>query len=337
MNRSGIAILGVIALARSAAAQAPGQVEPASAPFLEKRVPEELAAEGVVLSRRHLALQVEALADRWLVSLVDLTTGRVAASTKVDQLPADREAAVAAMTHVVAELAAQIVNHGEPPPAAPAQVPAVVEDRAERAAREVAELRFKRQALRFGASYAVSVTDSTLTVSRRWLVFQGDVDQVLEPEDFYTTLGRSDLAEAYHRRRTIMVGSLVVSGLAFAAATVAFIAAIPRHEDCQLGPTFSMCVQDNAALSEKGFPPSMAPALVLLGVAMVGIGVGGYYYARPHPVEENDAKSLADAYNQRLRRQLGLPVAMRRPVFHDVKLVPYAGGHDGGLVLGARF
>jgi len=59
----------VMVLAHSAAAQAPGQTEPMTAAFLEKRVPEELATEGLVLSRRNLGLQVEQLADKWLVSL----------------------------------------------------------------------------------------------------------------------------------------------------------------------------------------------------------------------------------------------------------------------------
>ena len=42
-----------------------------------------------MLSRRNLSLQIERVGDNLLVSLVDLNTGRVAASTKVDQLPAD--------------------------------------------------------------------------------------------------------------------------------------------------------------------------------------------------------------------------------------------------------
>jgi hypothetical protein len=156
----------VIALARTAAAQAPGQIEPVAAPFLEKRVPEELATEGVVLSRRNLALQIEQLGDKWLVSLVNLTTGR--------------------------------------------------------------------------------------------------------------NLG-------------------------------------PCHDPAVVGP------------------------LIAIGIGTIGLGVGVWYQFHPHPIDENAAKSLADAYNQGLRRQLGLPVASRRPLLRGVRLAPYVAAHQGGLGLSARF
>jgi hypothetical protein len=54
-------------------------------------------------------------------------------------------------------------------------------------------------------------------------------------------------------------------------------------------------------------------------------------------LDENDAKALADAYNQRLRGTLGLPVANRDPVIHDLALSPSAIGSSRGLVLAGRF
>jgi hypothetical protein len=58
----------------------------------------------------------------------------------------------------------------------------------------------------------------------------------------------------------------------------------------------------------------------------------------PHPITENEAKSLADGYNQRLQRELGLPVAVREPLLRDVKLTPFLARSDtGGLALSARF
>jgi hypothetical protein len=50
-----------------------------------------------------------------------------------------------------------------------------------------------------------------------------------------------------------------------------------------------------------------------------------------------DARALADAYNQRLRRRLGLPPAPRRALLRDVTLTPYVAVHDAGAVLEARF
>lgn len=66
------------------------------------------------------------------------------------------------------------------------------------------------------------------------------------------------------------------------------------------------------------------------------MAIGFYYYYHPHPISENDAKALADAYNQRLRRELGLPV-VTRPLLHDLKLTPFVARGDAGLTLGARF
>ena len=91
------------------AATARAEPEPSAplAAFLEARVPDELAAEGLVLSRRNLALQIEPVGDKLLVSLIDLVTGRVVASTKLDNPPRDREAAVASVTQVAAALVTQ--------------------------------------------------------------------------------------------------------------------------------------------------------------------------------------------------------------------------------------
>jgi hypothetical protein len=339
MNRTLVAWM-VLGLARSAAAQAPGQVEPVAAPFLEKRVPEELATEGVVLSRRNLGLQIEQLGDKWLVSLVDLTTGRVAASTKVDVLPADREAAVAAMTHVVAELASQIVGHAEPPPppapepkpAPPQAAPAppttvIIDDRAERAARDVAELKYKRQSIRFGESYHVAVSASYVSVHRRWIAFQGDLDQELEPVDFYATVGRPDLGDAYMTRRHVMIGGYVVMAVGYLVALAVVADSYGASDDCPIL---------DSACRDQNKPDHTVP-LIAFGIGTVGMGVGLYLHFHPHPIEENEAKSLADSYNQGLRVQLGLPVVSRRPLLRDMKLVPYVTGHQGGLALTGRF
>jgi hypothetical protein len=326
-----VVLLGIPGMA---AAQAPGQVERVSAPFLEKRVPEELATEGVVLSRRNLALQVEQLGDRWLVSLVDLTTGRVVASTKVDVLPADREAAVAAMTHVVSDLAAQVVGRAEPPPppaAAPPPPPVVIDDRAEREQREIAELKFRRQALRFGNTVVVTATGSVVSVSRRWSVHQGDLDQELEPEEFYAKVGRPDLGEVYASHRRLMIGGYTVS---IAAIVVGGALAIGLRQDCVVGQPF-----DEFQRCEDSNTQTFTTALIAgTSVGLVALGVGLWYQWHLHPITENEAKGLADVYNQRLRRDLGLPVVRREPVLRDVTLAPFiARGEVRGLALSARF
>ena len=332
-------MLGMMGIAGMASAQAPGQVEPVSAPFLEKRVPEELATEGLVLSRRNLALQVEQLGDRWLVSLADLTTGRVAASTKVDALPADREAAVAALTHVVSELAAQIVGRSEPPPpvAAPPPPPTSTDDRAERAQREIAELTFKRQSLRFGANLTLGATNNTVSVGRMWVVYQGDLNEELAPEEFYKKVGRPDLIEAYHHRRNLKVAGFVTAGVGTAVLVGLLVHGLTM-DSCasQRDQPFDACVDSRVSAS------TLIPPLIAFGVAFTGTVIAIHYGSDPHPIAENDAKALADAYNQRLRRELGLPVVRREPLLRDLKLTPFialgiAQGNAQGLALSARF
>jgi hypothetical protein len=331
----GLVTLVMLGIPGMAAAQAPGQVEPASAPFLEKRVPEELAIEGVVLSRRNLALQVEQLGDKWLVSLLDLTTGRVAASTKVDALPADREAAVATMTHVVSDLAAQIVGRAEPPPpppvAAPPPPPApAFDERAERDQREIAELKFRRQAIRFGNTLLVAATGNAVSVSTKWSVHRGELDQELEPEEFYTLVDRPELGEAYASRRKLMIAGYVVGIGAMAAGT---LLAFTQQKECfgQSGPAHSMCTHDNT----QSFLTALGAGY---GISLVGILVGLWYQAHAHPITENEAKGLADVYNQGLRRELGLPVVRREPLLRDLKLTPFVAHSDtGGLALSGRF
>jgi hypothetical protein len=83
--------------------------------------------------------------------------------------------------------------------------------------------------------------------------------------------------------------------------------------------------------------PAVVGPLIAIGIGTIGLGVGVWYQFHPHPIDENAAKSLADAYNQGLRRQLGLPVASRRPLLRGVRLAPYVAAHQGGLGLSARF
>lgn len=340
MRSRWIAWLVVVGIARTALAQAPGQLEPPSPAFLEKRVPEELAAEGVLLSRHNLALQVEQVGDRWLVSLADLATGRVVASTKVDTLPVDREAAVASMTHVVADLVVQVIGRGEPPPPPPVPVappaepprprPADVDDRAER---EIAELKFKRQSIRFGANYQLFSTGQVVGLMRRWVVYQGELDQELDPEDFYAEVGRPDLAESYRSRRHVMIGSFVASAVTLTTGFVMLGSATGNN--CQAGSQdFDTCLQNH----ERDFHNALIESTVILGAGLVMWGVGFYLVAHPHPIDEKEAKALADGYNQNLRRELGLPTAARRrPRLLDVGWAPYVTGHQAGLAFSARF
>jgi hypothetical protein len=63
-----------------------------------------------------------------------------------------------------------------------------------------------------------------------------------------------------------------------------------------------------------------------------------FYYYFPQPVSENEAKQLADGYNQRLRGQLGLPVVSQRaPLIQQLAVAPFATGSGAGFSLTGRF
>ncbi len=315
----------------TAAAQAPGassQVE-----LLEKRVPDELAAEGHVLSRMNLTLKLEQAGDKLVVSLVDLTTGRVAASTVIDQLPPDREAQVASVTQVAGDLVHQVLGR-------PTEAPTVVvDDRAEREAREMAKARFHNESLRFGESYSMSVSHGSGSSTRGWTVMRGEVDHLIDHRDFYRLVDRPDLADDYDHRRHIAIGTAIGGGVGLAVALVWSAVAVQSwyasRPMCQLGdPSFSACVEADA---NRPGPALTGPLFLALG-SLVPLGIGAYYGRNTDPVGEDEAKNMADGYNNRLRENLGLPVVDRQPMIRDLQLAPYAtGSSGGGLALAGRF
>jgi len=83
--------------------------------------------------------------------------------------------------------------------------------------------------------------------------------------------------------------------------------------------------------------PSAVPILVMTGLGAAEVAVSTYLLFRPQPIDETEARSLADAYNRRLRRRLGLPDVVDRARVQDLAVVPYVGQRQAGVVLTARF
>lgn len=327
MKRAWVSWLVVTGLVRGAAAQAPAQVEPMTASVLESRVVQQLAVSGIDLERRGLALRLEQAGNSWLVSLIDLATRRIAASIEVDALPADRDAAVSAITQKVAELTAQVVDYTDPAPVLHPPAPAEPTDDPIARARMAAQLRFNRRSIRFEPSDPVA----SRTRLPEWLFLRGELDQRLDPAAFYHLVGRDDLAWAYRRRGGLMIGGCVLGGAALVAAGVLFSTDDTPFCEPELTP-------DGHGRCLRIRHPSLTGAgAALLGLGVTGVVIGLYFAAHPQPISEDDARALADAYNQRLRRRLGLPPAPRRALLHDVTLTPYVAEHGAGAVGGARF
>jgi hypothetical protein len=323
----------LLALGRSASAQvaAPEPVtEPAIAPALEKRLTEELAARGIVLARHHVGLLIEPRGEHCSVSLFDLATGRPAAATEIDRLPANPDEAIALLVRSVIALDIAIDPQRAAEPRATAPEPGASSPLPPTllARRRASQALFRRYSLRFAPSYDLGARQER-EIGDNWQVYRGRVDEELDPQEFYRMVGRDDLARAYQRRQALMLGGYVVAGVAFgAAAVIYFRRNDPRGCD-PASPQFDQCSRDRIL--------SNVPGIVAGAVGVAGGLFGTYFFRNPHPIDENDAKTLADAYNQRLRGQLGLPVAGGEPLVRELAVSPVVGSASRGVALAGRF
>ena len=310
------------------------------ATFLEKRVPDELAVEGVMLSRRDLSLKIEQVGEQFVISLVDLSTGQIAASTKLDSLPPDREAAVAAVTHVVAELSRQVGPQAAAPPA---------QTRAQTLQDQRDQAQYKRVELRIGERYELGGTRDEPSLLRNWVVYRGEQNHELDPETFYNNVGRPDFARIYADRISMRNKAITVAAVTGAAAiTIAIIGAVKASSEgssatCDVHTSdFANCV-DQAIAAGGRSSSDLETALGVSGLFLLGtaiaIVIANHYHSTANPVTEDEAMTLADNYNRGLRRRLNLPTAQREPVLESLKVAPFAiGAHDGGgIALGGTF
>jgi hypothetical protein len=333
MNKSLAVVLAFASLAAPAAAgTVPLDV------FLEQRVAEELAADGTILSRLGVALEIEAVGDKLIVSLVDPATRRAVASTKLDSVPADREAAVAAVVQVTANLTAQIANQ---PAAASADANLVVaalrDDRREQRARDDAEYKFRQEAISFGSELAMWSNGKTTAVGSITVAYQGDMKRRLKATEFYNLVGRADLAESYDRRVAIGWTGIIGGGVASLAGAYLYAEHAFGISDCDFSsPNYDACEADFEA---QGAPYKTA-GMVLMGGGLVAMFVGMYYWYNRNPVDESEVYSLAAEHNSKLRTKYGLPTAsLRKPrkSDHSFAVTPALLGDGGGLSVMGRF
>jgi hypothetical protein len=300
-----LAVLAVLVVAPTRA-----RAEPSLDAVLEERVTAELAADGVVLARHQVSLDVESVGDQLIISLIDPATGRAVASTKLATLPADREAAVATVTQLAASLVAQL----SPGTAA------LDRERAERDRRDSAEAAYRTSALSFGDELLVSGDQHSTTTTRHWIVYQGELRRRLDPEQFYGVVGRPDLGARYRARTRRGIAAITTGGALVLAGGVYSILTLVRMDNCGTDdPDFAGCVDAEGDRVTRTIA-------IGLGVSLLGaaVGIAGIHYlSTAHPVSESEAQALAERYNTQLRR--------------DLRLAPYATANGGGLVLGGRF
>jgi hypothetical protein len=336
MTRRCLAALLVAGLATAAAAQ-----HVAIDVFLEQRVAEELAADGTILSRLGVALDVEIVGDKTIVSLVDPSTRRAVASTKVDKLPADREAAVATVTQVAANLATQLSGNNS----TAAAVKTVLEDeRRHREMKEQAEAAYKREAITFNDITIVTSDGKRTSTGIAMIAYRGD--RRLSVPEFFDAVDRHDLSEQFYRRRNFGLGALVVgTGAMIAGAIMIPTKGVADHEfgTCSiLSPNYDSCQAAEDMRNDARDRDASRWLKISLGIAIGGAIVGGigyYYIARANPIDEHQAHDMADAHNAKLRSKHGLPSLSQRKTARGahVALVPHASESGGGLTLVGRF
>ncbi|MGE0868643.1 MAG: hypothetical protein AB7P03_08780 [Kofleriaceae bacterium] len=360
----------MLSVTSSAHAESPSPVETApQAPviaFLNKRVVEELATEGVMLVQRNLALRVVQAGPGVMVSILDASTTQELAWSRVAELPADREASVAAITHVAADLVTKLSSTDAPRQPAPQtngneapqtsqrdlSVAGSTRDRSTHDAggkehavtgtlRRVRESldQYRRERIRFtrrvkveGIGYqgltGLGIAAGMGQEKSGWPALRGEQDIELSPTEFYAIVGRPDLADAYRRRRRLGIGGMLVGVAALAAGTYTFFK-----------------WQHIAAVEHErgvdGGPAGLyqASTVLLAGVGLVGFVGGAYLYRHRQPMTENEAKVLAEDYNRRLYHRIHLgddtPSREHRAT-RSVQLAPYV-GHEAGLLVTGSF
>jgi hypothetical protein len=274
-------IVLLFALATSAAyADAPLEA------FLEQRVAEELAADGMQLSRLGVSLDVEVIGSKAIVSLVDPGTGRVVASTKLDALPVDREAAVASVTQVAANLATQL----QPPP--PGDLKQALQDeRAERERKEALEAQYKAAMIHFG--HVATTDDLGATTGTASVPLKGD--RRLGTIEFLREIERPDLVEQVRSRRRLGLGIAIAGGAVIAVGSYLIYRGRVTWGKCD-GPSESHDECMSSATRQLGF--GMGTVLGGTVVAIIGEIV-----ARKSPISEQEVHDLADQHNAKLRQR----------------------------------
>ncbi|MGE3454194.1 MAG: hypothetical protein AB7O24_03690 [Kofleriaceae bacterium] len=372
----------MLCVAGSARAEGPSQVE--SVPrsptiaFLEQRVVEELAAEGVMLKQRNLALRIEQAGRGVLVSILDATTGQEQTWARVAGLPADREAGVAAVTHVAADLVSKLSATAAPSKPEPPEELGGEEGGVEGGevggewrsreredggsarpaspfARAAALAEYRRDAIRFTPRFEVSVgrhshdvgsvfTGSVTGVGMErlgWPAVRGESGVELEPTEFYSLVGRPELAESYQRRQKLGIGGIAIGGGVLAVGTYLLAKSIGISTDsgrCDaLFNPGTLAEYDQCAEQRSEEAASYRTPALILGALGIAIAGGGYMiYRNSHPITENEAKLLAEDYNRQLRHRLHLngddSPTRDREAANKIQLAPYVGSKSGVVV-----
>jgi hypothetical protein len=131
------------------------------------------------------------------------------------------------------------------------------------------------------------------TGGREWTAYQGKYHQPLGGADFYLAIDRPDLKASYYHRRAFQIG-MIIGGV-------------------------GSCLLALTQIREHG---ALGAGLLVGGAVAFQIGI----FFHPDPVNESEARRLADVHNKALKRRLGIA--------NDESARP-ARAHGGGWRLAA--
>lgn len=151
---------------------------------------------------------------------------------------------------------------------------------------------------------------------------QGKHGRKLEGATFYEVVGQPELASSYRTRKAWKLG-LFWGGVVTAVGGAALLyPALTAGMGCDYGDT--KCEDD--ASSKR--TTMLTASLGMLGVGTVAYLVGAGL--NPHPVELDEARRLADEYNGKLKKDLGLTASRVEPQTPALQLDVGVAATDGG-------
>jgi hypothetical protein len=203
---------------------------------------------------------------------------------------------------------------------------------------------YDRDFVGFEDVYYAHASGSTVVVGKSIAPYRGTYKEPLQGVRFYDHIGRDDLAKKYKRRRATRAG-LVGGGAAAlvigVSAGLAIMLRGVRVGDCPSGVDDPVGRDRCEAEQEDTRSQNLRKGGILMGT-LGGIGFVAMMagmMVKPHPINEPEARRLADEYNQGLRDRVGLPKgsAREQAARPSVDVRPTAGRTGAGLVVEGRF
>ena len=121
----------------------------------------------------------------------------------------------------------------------------------------------------------------------------------LRPPEFFETVGRPDLAEAYQRNQAIRYG-MIWGGAALFVGGLVYMLVATTEQAAESG-SYAGSYYDEPA-DRDAVPLIAGTSMMGIGTTLALIGLA----LDPHPVSPVVARELADQYNKALRSKLGL-------------------------------